>query len=143
MTLCLENDIGQIIIGKNIDWKQSVNIGKRNNQQFVSIPHNKLIEQIRYKAQAMGIEIRETEEAYTSKADALALDVLPTYKKGVKHTFSGTRKKRGLYQSSIGKLLNADVNGAMNILRKVIGDDFVKGLADRGCVFQPMRWQPS
>jgi putative transposase len=57
--------------------------------------------------------------------------------------FSGTRKKRGLYQSSIGKLLNADVNGAINILRKVIGDGFVKGLVDRGCVFQPMRWQPS
>ncbi len=142
--LCLEHDVGKIVIGKNKDWKQSVNIGKANNQKFVSIPYQSLIDKITYKAQAYGIEVIEQEESYTSKADSLALDTLPKYKKDkkVKPVFSGKRKKRGLYQSSIGKLLNADVNGAINILRKVIGDDFVKSLADKGAVFAPMHWKP-
>jgi len=69
----------------------------------------------------------------------LALDNLPKYKKGnkKKHVFLGKRKKRGLYQSSIGKLINADINGAINILRKVIGDGFVKNLANKGLIFNP------
>jgi putative transposase len=141
--LCLENDIGKLVIGKNKHWKQDINIGKTNNQKFVSIPYQSLIEKITYKAQAYGIEVIEQEEAYTSKADSLACDPIPRYKKDRKLVFSGKRKKRGLYQSSVGKLLNADVNGAINILRKVIGDDFVKNLADKGAVFAPMRWKPA
>ena len=84
------------------------------------------------------------EESYTSKADSLACDTIPTYKKSdnTQHVFTGKRKKRGLYQSSIGKLLHADINGAINILRKVIGNGFVKNLIDSGCVFQPTYWQP-
>lgn len=86
-----------------------------------------------------GIEVVVREENYTSKASALDLDNLPTYGDGQKKTFTGKRVKRGLYCTSIGKLLNADVNGAINILRKEIGDAFVKGLTDSGCVFQPVR----
>jgi putative transposase len=142
---CLEGDIGHIVIGKNDDWKQRINIGKVNNQQFVSIPFATLISQIRYKAEQYGIKVTLQEESYTSKADSLALDELPVYQKGqsVRHVFSGKRIKRGLYQSVTGKLLNADVNGAINILRKVIGDGFVKGLFNKGAVFAPMRWTPA
>lgn len=145
INLCLKEDVGRIVIGINKGWKQRVNIGKGNNQKFVSIPYANLIHQITYKAQRYGIEVIEQEESYSSKADALALDVLPTYQKGskVNLAFSGKRKRRGLYQSSIGMLINADVNGAINILRKVIGDGFVKSLLDKGAVFAPMRWKPA
>ena len=143
--LCLQEDVGRIVIGINKGWKQEISIGKVNNQKFVSIPHVNLIQHVTYKAKRYGIEVVEQEESYTSKADSLALDPLPVFKKGnkEKHTFSGKRKSRGLYQSSVGKLINADVNGAINILRKVIGNDFVKSLLDKGAVFAPMRWNPA
>jgi putative transposase len=136
---CLKNDIGTIVIGKNDNWKDEINIGRVNNQKFVSIPFQSLIKKIEYKAEKLGIEVILQEESYTSKSDALALDNLPKYKKGnkKKHVFLGKRKKRGLYQSSIGKLINADVNGAINILRKVISDGFVKNLVNKGLVFNP------
>jgi putative transposase len=139
------NDHELVKIASNDDWKQCINIGKVNNQQFVSIPFATLISQIRYKAEQYGIKVTLQEESYTSKADSLALDELPVYQKGqsVRHVFSGKRIKRGLYQSVTGKLLNADVNGAINILRKVIGDGFVKGLFNKGAVFAPMRWTPA
>lgn len=79
------------------------------------------------------------EESYTSKASAIDLDVVPTYQDSGERIFSGRRIKRGLYKASSGKLINADVNGALNILRKEIGNAFAKGLFDSGCVFQPMR----
>lgn len=141
--LCLQQDVGHIVIGINKGWKQDINIGKVNNQKFVNIPYANLIHHITYKAERYGIKVTEQEESYSSKADSLALDVLPVFKKEnkEKHIFSGKRKSRGLYQSSIGKLINADVNGAINILRKVIGDDFVKNLLDKGAVFAPMRWK--
>tara|TARA_Y100001960_G_C14781601_1_gene887221 strand:- start:1974 stop:3227 length:1254 start_codon:yes stop_codon:yes gene_type:complete len=136
---CLKNDIGKIVIGKNEGWKQSINIGRVNNQNFVSIPFNKLLAQIEYKAKLVNIEVVITEESYTSKSDSLALDILPVYNKDDKKTyqFKGRRVKRGLYKSSIGKIINADVNGAINILRKVIGDGFVKNLTNKGFVFNP------
>jgi len=67
------------------------------------------------------------------------LDTIPTYGDSGERVFSGRRLKRGLYKAACGKLINADVNGGVNILRKEIGDAFVKGLFDSGCVFQPMR----
>lgn len=136
---CLKNDIGTIVIGKNEGWKNEINLGRVTNQKFVNIPFEKLINLIEYKAESYGIEVIIREESYTSKSDALALDKLPIFDKKTKekHTFLGKRKKRGLYQSSIGKLINADVNGGINILRKEVGDDFVKNLIDSGCVFQP------
>lgn len=138
---CLDHDLGTLVIGHNPDWKQSVNIGKVNNQKFVSIPHAKLIEQIRYKAEEYGIQVVVREESYTSKASALDLDPVPKYDStsGAKHRFSGRRIKRGLYQAASGLQLNADVNGALNILRKEIGDSFFKAVADEGNVFRPKR----
>jgi IS605 OrfB family transposase len=129
---CLENGIGRIIIGHNTGWKKEVNIGSRNNQNFVQIPHSRLIDYIYYKAKRHGITVEEVTESYTSKTDSLALEPVTKHK-----TYLGKRKRRGLFQSSIGKLINADINGAINILRKCIGDSFVKEIAGRGGVFLP------
>ena len=138
---CLENNIGTVILGKNKDMKQNINIGKANNQTFVSIPFNLLIEFITYKCNEIGVDVIIQEESYTSLSDALAYDILPIYDENnyVKYNFKGKRKKRGLYESSIKKLINADVNGSLNIMRKVIGDGFLGNLIKSGCVFQPIR----
>lgn len=138
---CLEHDIGTLVIGHNPGWKQEVSIGKVNNQKFVSIPHAKLLEQIRYKAEAYGIQVIVREESYTSKASALDGDAIPNYdpKGRAKHAFSGRRIKRGLYKAACGLLVNADVNGALNILRKEIGDSFLKSVTDEGNVLRPRR----
>ena len=116
----VENDMGTLIIGKNKHWKTAITMGKRNNQNFVQIPHARLIDLIQYKfEQENGIVVIQ-EESYTSKASALDLDPLPTYrKKGKKRRFSGRRIKRGLYKTLKGVLINADINGALNIIRKV------------------------
>jgi len=131
---CLEHEIGTIVIGKNKQWKDEINIGKVNNQKFVSIPHSKLIDKITYKAKLVGINVIEHEESYTSKCDSLALE--PIYKHEV---YLGKRIKRGLFQSSVGKLINADVNGAINIARKVFSDCFAKSIIDSGSAFLPIK----
>jgi len=134
---CADNDIDTIVIGKNDNWKQSINIGKTNNQKFVSIPHNKLIQMIEYKAHEVGIKVIITEESYTSKASFFDHDILPKYNKdnNAKYNFSGKRVKRGLYKTSAGLLVNADVNGALNIITKVIPDAFK--VRDIGFVTNP------
>lgn len=76
---CLENGLGTLIVGKNVCWKQEINIGKRNNQQFTAIPHARLIKMLEYKAELVGILVVITEEAYTSKASALDNDPIPKY----------------------------------------------------------------
>ena len=125
-----ENEMDTIVIGKNDHWKQEINIGKKNNQNFVQIPHSQLIELITYKANAEGIEVILTEESYTSKASFLDEDDIPTYQLGNNkpHIFSGKRISRGMYRSKNQILINADVNGAANILRKVIPKAFTNGI---------------
>ena len=134
VNFCVSNNIGRIIIGLNKEWKQEINIGKINNQHFVSIPHSKLIDKIMYKAKLLGIEVVTHEESYTSKIDHLAFEEM-------KHqdNYLGKRKRRGLFQSSIGKLINADINGAIGIARKVIGDSCVNTIVDSGLAFNPVR----
>ena len=136
----VKNKIGKLIIGKNKNQKHEINIGKRNNQTFVQIPFNKLLSMLEYKAKLVGIEVIYQEESYTSKADALNLDPLPTYKKDKKasYQFSGKRTKRGLYQSAKKVLLSSDINGALNIARKVVGDSFIS-LFDRGLWCNPVK----
>jgi len=136
----VKNKIGKLIIGKNKNQKQSINIGKKNNQSFIQIPFDKLLQMLEYKANLAGIEVIYQEESYTSKADSLSLDTLPNYKKSEKasYSFSGKRAKRGLYQSAKGVLLNADINGALNIARKVIGDSFLS-LSDSGLWCSPLK----
>ncbi|MEB3182064.1 MAG: transposase [Nostocaceae cyanobacterium] len=129
---CQLNDIGQLVIGNNQGWKQDINIGKKNNQEFTKIPHAKLINLLTYKAQLAGIEVVLTEESYTSIASALDGDNLPTFnhKTDIKPVFSGKRIKRGLYKTSTSRTINADTNGSMNIARKVIPNfmDGIEGL---------------
>lgn len=120
---CLENQVGKLVIGYNSNWKQKIKMGKKNNQQFVQLPHRKLIEQIRYKAVLAGIEVRETEESYTSKCSALDLEPVQKHE-----SYVGKRVKRGLFQTAKGLLINADLNGCWNIARKVFGDDFMSDL---------------
>ena len=131
---CQKHNIGKIVIGKNKNWKNGINIGKRNNQHFVSIPFNTLIQQINYKAEEVGIQTIITEESYTSKASFLDNDHIPVYEKGIKHKFSGRRVKRGLYKSMNGRLLNADINGSYNILKKAIPDVFNDGIEGLGLI---------
>jgi IS605 OrfB family transposase len=129
---CTQNRISKIVIGHNLEWKDEVNLGSRNNQNFVMLPHSKLISYIKYKAKKVGIIVEEIGEAYTSKVDSLALEPIC---KQIKYL--GKRVKRGLFQSSIGKVLNADINGAINILRKSIGDSWIPRIISRGGVFLP------
>ena len=123
--IALEEDIDTIIIGQNKDWKQHSNLGKRNNQSFTTIPHSLLIQMITYKAEKHGIKVILTEESYTSKASFFDHDEISVYDQHHKRNlFSGKRIKRGLYLSKNREVINADVNGAANIMRKVFKDAF-------------------
>ncbi len=120
-----ENKIGTIVLGKNDNWKQNINIGKVNNQNFTFISHAKLIEKIKYKAELLGINVIIVEESYTSKASFLDKDKIPVYgTDDSKVKFSGKRVKRGLYKTKKDILINADVNGASNIIRKYDNNAF-------------------
>ena len=112
--------ISKLIVGYNKEWKQNINIGKANNQNFVNIPFRKILDILRYKLEENGIECKEQEESYTSKSSYLDNDNIPTYHKGNSQAtiFSGKRITRNLYQSKQGKIINADLNGALNILKK-------------------------
>ena len=109
-----------IVAGHNEDQKQNICIGRQNNQNFVSIPFCRFLDILRYTAAKAGIPVVLREESYTSKASLLDLDVIPTYKKGdtTNYSFSGKRVRRGLYKTDRGLFINADINGAGNILRK-------------------------
>ena len=117
---CLNNDIGKIVLGYNENFQRNSNIGSINNQNFVNIPYGKLRDKLIYLCKLYGIEFKLQEESYTSKASFFDGDEIPIYDKenSQKYIFSGKRIKRGLYQTSVGKLINADCNGALNILRK-------------------------
>lgn len=117
---CLVNNIGTIVIGYNTNIQKNSHIGKINNQNFVNIPIGQLRSKLKQKCKIYNITYIEQEESYTSKADFFANDKIPIYdpNNNVKHTFSGKRIHRGLYKSGTGITLNADINGALNILRK-------------------------
>ena len=118
----VEKNIGTLTVGYNVGWKQNTDMGKRNNQKFVQLPFARLTSYLSYKCKLAGIDFIEHEESYTSKCDALALEEV------CKHEdYLGKRVKRGLFRSSVGKIINADQNGALNILGKVVGDsEFVR-----------------
>lgn len=108
--------INNVVIGYNKEWKQGINIGRVNNQNFVQIPYYKLLNMLTYKCEIEGISVIVTEESYTSKCSFLDDEDICKHEEYV-----GKRIKRGLYKASDGRLINADVNGALNILKKVIG----------------------
>jgi len=129
--LLVEEGIGTLVIGKNPNWKQEVEMGKRNNQNFVQIPHARFIDLLTYKAKLVGVKVIITEESYTSKCSFLDMESIEKHEQ-----YAGKRIKRGLFRSSTGKKYNADVNGSYNIIRKVAPDAFVQG--SRGCVVHPL-----
>ncbi len=135
----VKSNIATLVIGKNDSWKQEINIGQVNNQNFTCVPHARFIEMLTYKAELVGIKVVITEESYTSVASFLDGDVIPVYgSSGAKTaTFSGRRVKRGLYKSKIGIKFNADINGSYNILRKVVPDAFGNGI--KGVVVHPVK----
>jgi IS605 OrfB family transposase len=132
VTELVKQGIGKLIIGKNDGWKQNINIGKRNNQHFVQIPHARFIEILTYKAEEQGIVVILTEETYTSKCSLL--DNEPIHKH---ENYVGKRVKRGLFQSSEGRFINADINGAGNMIRKVVPNAFADGI--EALVVAPLR----
>lgn len=113
----VSNDITDVVIGYNKEWKQGINIGRVNNQNFVNIPYYKLLNMLTYKCELLGITVHISEESYTSKCSFLDNEEICKHEE-----YKGKRIKRGLYKSSDGRLINADVNGALNILKKVIGE---------------------
>ena len=137
---CINHRIGNIVVGYNLDWKREINIGNRNNQNFVQIPHGKLREKLAYLCELFGINYIEQEESYTSKASFFDNDNLPVYNADnpQSYTFSGQGITRGQYKTLTGYVFNADVNGALNILRKSKLVNLIV-LQNRGCVNQPQR----
>src|SRR5216684_3504201 len=141
----VKQGVGTIIVGKNPLWKQEAGMGRRNNQNFVAIPHARFIDMLTYKAELVGIQMEVQEESYTSKASFLDLDPIPTYKPDdeTEYSFSGKRigRRNRLYHTKDGRKICADVNGSYNILRKSKPDAFAhadaKGIA--AYVVQPLR----
>jgi putative transposase len=124
--------VSTLIIGNNKGWKQDINIGKRNNQNFVSVPHSKLIELIKYKCELEGITVIIQEESYTSKCSFLDNEPIQKHDE-----YKGSRIKRGLFKSSDGTLINADVNGSYNIMKKAIPNAFANGI--EGVAVHPIK----
>ena len=132
VNIALENDITTIVIGDNKNWKQSISLGKQTNQSFVTIPHQKLIEQIMYKAQLQGIRVICTEESYTSGTSFLDGE------SPEKEFYDKKRRvHRGLFRSNQGVFINADVNAGYQIMKKVFPNEFSDGI--EGVVLHPVR----
>lgn len=117
INICLKEDITTLIVGHNDGWKQNVNLGKRNNQNFVSIPFEMFISMLRYKSERQGLRFVEVNESHTSKCSSFDLESV-----GHHDTYVGRRVRRGLFMTRDGILINADINGSYNIMRKVKGD---------------------
>ena len=134
----VSNHINTLIVGYNKGWKQEVNIGKKNNQNFTQLPFMMLRDMLSYKCQLMGINVIVTEESYTSKCSFIDNEEIKK-----KEAYDGKRTKRGLYRSKDGKLINADINGSYNIMRKglkkVSLDDKVTYPECRGFVYNPYK----
>ena len=128
----IENKFDKFIVGKNKQWKNEINIGKKNNQSFVNIPHARFIEMIKYKCALVGIKVVLTEESYTSKCSFIDAEEMKHQEK-----YLGKRKHRGLFISKEGIKVNADCNGSGNIIRKVIPNAFVDGI--EGVVVNPLK----
>ena len=133
----LENQITMLVIGKNDNWKQKVNLGKKTNQKFTAIPHAIFINQLIYKCQLVGIKVITIGEAYTSKCSFL--DFEPVNKQT---TYLGKRIKRGLFRSNSGRTYNGDQNGSLNIIRNAVGDSVFNRESVMRLVVSPVRTKP-
>lgn len=137
---CIANDIGTLVVGYNETFQRSSNIGKQNNQNFVNISYGKLRNKLEYLCELNDIVFVKQEESYTSKASFWDKDDIPVYNADnpKDYQFSGSRIHRGLYETASGKTVNADVNGALNIMKKssVVDMNILYG---RGEVDTPVR----
>ena len=137
---CINNDIGTLVVGYNVTFQRNSHIGKQNNQNFVNIPYGRLRDKLSYLCELNGIIYVEQEESYTSKASFWDNDDIPVYNNDnpKEYEFSGSRVHRGLYKTANGMVLNADINGALNIMRKssVVDMNILYG---RGEVDTPIR----
>lgn len=127
INFCIENNFGTIAIGYNSGWKQEIQLGKRNNQNFVTVPFLKLIQQLQYKAELVGIEVKTDTEDHTSKCSFLDGEPITHHEK-----YAGKRISRGLFRAKSGQVINADVNGGYNIIRKAVPKAFANGIAGVG-----------
>jgi IS605 OrfB family transposase len=127
--------LGTLIIGHNPGWKQAVEMGKVNNQNFVAIPHSTFIRMLTYKAQLAGIQVIIQEEGYTSKCSFLDLEPIRKHSE-----YCGRRVRRAEFVSAQGLPIHADINAAYNILRKGLPSAFARGI--QGVVVRPVRVQP-
>lgn len=141
VNLVKDKNIGTVVVGYNKEWKQRCSLGKKNNQKFVQIPYMKLINQLQYKLLEQGIELNIQEESYTSKCSFM--DEEPCCKQ---QTYKGKREKRGLFITSKGVKINADVNGSLNIfkkaikhLEKVVQDELISIPLNTGLVMNPIK----
>ena len=130
----LANQISHLVIGKNDNWKQNINIGKKNNQNFTSVPHAEFINKLIYKAEKEGINVIVTEESYTSKTSFLDKEFPQK-----QTSYLGSRIKRGLFKSSKGTKINADLNGALQIMKKVVGNSVFNSDSILRYVVYPVR----
>ena len=137
-TLFDEMQIEKVFIGKNTGWKQNLPFGKKVKQRFAYLPYETFIEQLQYKCQLRGITVVVQEESYTSKASFLDSDDIPVYGETENPQFSGRRIKRGLYKTCDGRLINADVNGSYNILRKGLKDNHLSFKKANDPLIQPL-----
>lgn len=131
------NNVNEIAIGYNKEWKQEIHLGTKTNQVFTSIPYKRIIDILCYKLKLKGINLKDNEESYTSKCSALDLEPIKKHEKYV-----GKRIKRGLFIMKNNIKLNADINGSLNIGRKVFGDDYVRNYinsTDIGFVINPVK----
>lgn len=137
---CIAHDIGTLIVGYNETFQRDSHIGKQNNQNFVNIPYGQLRSKLEYLCELNNIIFVKQEESYTSKASFWDKDNIPTYNADnlKEYQFSGNRMHRGLYKTANGTLLNADVNGALNIMCKSSVVD-LSILYSRGEVDTPIR----
>lgn len=135
LNYCLNNEIGKLAVGYNSGWKQNVKLGSLTNQNFTNIPYLKFINLLEYKLKENGIELTLLKESYTSKCSALDLEEI-----SFQENYKGSRIKRGLFKSEKGILINADLNGAINIYRKAFGTADLSDLqSNRNCVVQLSR----
>ncbi|EFO79994.1 hypothetical protein OSCT_2149 [Oscillochloris trichoides DG-6] len=128
--------IGTLVIGKNDGWKQQIAIGRRNNQNFVQVPHARFIQMLQYKAELVGIEVHTINESHTSRCSFLDAEPI-----GHRDCYLGKRVTRGMFRSANGRRINADVNGAYNIIRKAIPNAFGNGIG--GVVVHPVGIAPT